>query len=389
MKKIFLTICMAGVLLMLGCEQKNVTTTETVLNDKVQNLSYTESAINCWPQDLFEQDRIMQFHYPQKDIDGSLFEIEQEYKENSKKKIHLFRVQLMDGLWERKDISWEPEMEKQLNSKNVVIDNYAYSDKGILFLWLTEYSMYPKTYYNNTEQYKESYYAVNQYCFRIDEVNNSVKKLELPKLTAQSFLKQNSKNQALAGEGEIIPNQLVVLKEGNIFLASVDSSISGLYNGETGKKIGGGFEVSEGFACSQVAAGNDFFVLAGVNSDKNKIEIKVFNEEGEKLYTIPTEIKFEQEKYMTADQEHIIVGAGEDEIFAATKEGLFRAELGEEKLETIIDVKRDNTYYLSSDYILCDDSVIIKGQEDDYYIAVKKSRDYEMDKTYLCHYTKE
>lgn len=93
---------------------------------------------------------------------------------------------------------------------------------------------------------------------------------------------------------------------------------------------------------------------------------------------------------MTVDQEHIIVGAGEDEIFAATKEGLFRAELGEEKLEQIIDVKRDNTYYLSSDYILCDDSVIIKGQENDYYIAVKKSKDHGgMDKTYLCHYTKE
>lgn len=173
-------------------------------------------------------------------------------------------------------------------------------------------------------------------------------------------------------------------------MVSVDSSISGLYNGETGEKIGGGFELSEGFACSQVAAGNGFFVLAGVDSDTNKIEIKVFNEEGEKLYAIPTEINFEQEKYMTADQEHIIVGAGEDEIFAATKEGLFRAELGEEKLEQIIDVKRDNTYYLSSDYILCDDSVIIKGQENDYYIAVKKSKGHGgMDKTYLCHYTKE
>lgn len=380
---------MVFILLMCGCEQRNVTTSETVLNDKAQNLSYTESAINCWPQELFEQGRIMQFHFPQKDINGSLFEIEQEYKEDSKKKINLFRVQLVDGSWEMKDISWEHEIEKQLNSKNVVIDNYCYSDKGILFLWLTEYSMYPKTYYNNTEQYKESYYAVNQYCFRIDEANSSAIKLELPKLTVQSYLKQNSKNQALAREGEIIPNQPVVLENGNIFLASVDSSISGLYHGETGKKIGGGFEMSEGFACSQVAAGNDFFVLAGVDSDTNKIEIKVFNEEGEKLYEIPTEINFEQEKYMTVDQEHIIVGAGEDEIFAATKEGLFRAELGEEKLELIIDVKRDNTYYLSSDYILCDGSVIIKGQENDYYIAVKKTKDYEMDKTYLCHYARE
>ena len=46
-------------------------------------------------------------------------------------------------------------------------------------------------------------------------------------------------------------------------------------------------------------------------------------------------------------------------------------------------------YYLSSNYKLCDQSVILCGNDEDYYLAIKKEKDYSMDETYLCHYSKK
>ncbi|MFR5618713.1 MAG: hypothetical protein ACLTJ5_07700 [Clostridium sp.] len=45
-------------------------------------------------------------------------------------------------------------------------------------------------------------------------------------------------------------------------------------------------------------------------------------------------------------------------------------------------------YYLSSNYKLCDQSVILCGNDEDYYLAIKKEKDYSMDETYLCYYSK-
>ncbi len=330
--------------------------------------------------------RVMQYRYPQKDRNGTLFEFGQEYKKNSKKKINLHRVQLKDDTWEITDIPWESKLEKQLDTKNAVLDHYFYSDKGILYVWLTEYSMYPPTYYDDTEKYRAEYYPVEQYMFQINEAENSVSRMDLPELTVQAYLKQQAENSSQVRKDEILQNQFAVMATGNVFLASVDKAMSGLYDGETCERIGGEFDLVKELGYSAVAVGDDFFVLAGVNRESNKIEIKVFDQQGKKLYVIPTDIAFSQDKFMSGEQEQIMVGAGEDEILAATKEGIFRADFGEEKLEPVVDVKRDKTYYLSAEYQLCNDSTVIKGGEEDYYLEVKKAQDYEMDETYLCHY---
>lgn len=55
----------------------------------------------------------------------------------------------------------------EIQTKNVVIEDYCYTNEGMLYLSLKEYSMYPNTYYSNIEKYKSEYYLVDQYWFYI------------------------------------------------------------------------------------------------------------------------------------------------------------------------------------------------------------------------------
>ena len=85
----------------------------------------------------------------------------------------------------------------------------------------------------------------------------------------------------------------------------------------------------------------------------------------------------------------ICLGVSSDEIILATKGGIYSAEIGEKKFHVVVDAEEDKMYYLSSNYKLCDQSVILCGNDEDYYLAIKKEKDYSMDETYLCHYSKK
>lgn len=188
---------------------------------------------------------------------------------------------------------------------------------------------------------------------------------------------------------KIIPNTAIVLKNGNIFLSSLDKSMCGLYNGKTYEKMTEGIDISGTICCTSFEVGDDFFVVGVLNRQTRNIEIHVYAQDGQLQYTLPTDIKFNEERYFAGGYQQIIVGVDKNEIIFATDTGIYSAEFGEKQLKMVVDVQRDKAYYLSPSYILCSDSSILKGENDDYYLMIKKDEKYEMDKAFLCHYVKE
>ena len=391
MRKIgVIMLCLVVVSTLFGCGDNSQSPQESAPAEEVVNDTYIEQATNCWPQNLYGEGRIMEFHNPQINLDGVLFEFAQEYDETTKDNLNLYRVELNDGAWEEVEIPWKKKLDKELGSKNVVIDSYSYTDKGFLYLSINEYSMYPKTYYNDREKYYKDYYLVDQYCFRIDEKENRVERLDLPKLKAKDYYDSNqSEKDTYVSKDQLFPNIAIVLKNGNIFLVSREVSMSGLYSSETCKKIAGESDILQSPVCTGVGIGEDYFALGSVNKDSNNIDIEVYAQDGQLQYTIPTEVAFDEEKFYAGGSQQIMVGVADGEIILATEEGIYNAEFGEEQFQTVVDVKKDNTYYLSPDYDLCSDSVILKGKDEDYYLMIRDKKDYGMDETFLCHYTKK
>lgn len=374
---------------LVGCVDNSNTPKESETVTKKHDDIYVEKAVNGWPTNVFDESRIMQFYYPKLDLNGTLFEFAQEYNENSKDKLNLYRVELIGDVWKEVKIPWKNELNKKLHSKNIVIEDYCYTDKGILYLSLKEYSMYPKVYYNNKEKYQKEYYLIDEYLFRIDEKKGIVDRLNLPKLKAKDYyMSAKSKNGTYTGKDQIMSSIATILKNGNIFLASLDTSICGLYNGETCEKMADGLDISKIARCTAVGAGEDYFAMGVVNTQSNRIEVNVYGQDGQLRYTLPTDIEFDEEKFSAGGSQQVIVGVADSEILLASKEGIYTAGFGEEEFQMSVDVSKDRTYYLPSDNNLCSDSLVLKGRNDDFYLMIREQADYGMAKTHLCHYTR-
>lgn len=376
-------------LVLCGCTDDSPSPEKFTNVEKKSGDTYVEKAINGWPQNVFDESKMMQFFCPQTDLEGNIFEFAQEYDETSKDKLNLYRVELKDNEWVEVKIPWKDKLNKKIRSKNVVIEKYCYTNDGILYLSLKEYSMYPNTYYRNIEKYKSEFYLVDEYLFQIDETNETVERVNLPKLYQKDYFAKEQQDNIPSDPEPLIPNTAIVLKNGNIFLSSLDLSMCGLYNGKTYEKMTEGVDISETIRCTVFEAGDDFFVLGVVNQNTNDIEIHVCAQDGQLQYTIPTDIVFDKEKFVSGDGNQIILGVDENEIMLATEKGIYSAEFGEKQFKMVVDVKSDRTYYLSPDYLFWSDSSILKGTNDDYYLMIKKNEQYEMDKAFLCHYVKE
>lgn len=391
MKKLCIVIVFCMMLGVLsGCTSISESSQEKQSYSMKEKDAYIEKALKCWPQDLYDESKIMEFHYPQMDNNGRLFEFAQEYNEKSKSHINLHRVELRDGAWKEVEIPWEDKINQELKSKNVVIDNYCYTDKGLLYLSINEYSLYPRTYYDNTEKYYNDYYLVDQYWFRINENEQQIDCLSLPKLKAKDYYNSNkSENAKYVKSDQLLPNIVTFLKSGNLFVGSVDASKSGLYDPETCKKIAGELNISQISCCTEVVGGDDYFALGALNEGTGTVEICIYSQDGNLQYTLPTEVEYEADKLYSGIYPGICLGTSDSTILLATEEGIYSAEVGDKQFQMVVDAQRDNTYYLSSNFELCNESVILCGNDEDYYLAVKKEKDYGMDETYLCHYTKK
>lgn len=107
----------------------------------------------------------------------------------------------------------ENKINEMLNSKNVVIDHYSYTDDGVLYLTINEYSLYPRVYYDNKEKYQNDYYLVDQYCFRINEKKQQVERLNFPKVNAKDYYNVNKLDNAqYVKKDQLLPNIITVLK---------------------------------------------------------------------------------------------------------------------------------------------------------------------------------
>ena len=373
-----------------GCTDSSKTPQQKQVYVSESKSSYTEKAMKCWPQDLFDKSKIMEFHYPEMDNNGNLFEFAQEYNESSKSNINLYCVKMQDGLWEEVEIAWKNKINEMLNSKNVVIDHYSYTDDGVLYLTINEYSLYPRVYYDNKEKYQNDYYLVDQYCFRINEKKQQVERLNFPKVNAKDYYNVNKLDNAqYVKKDQLLPNIITVLKNGSIFIGSYDEAKSGLYDAKTCKKIAGKLNISQVACCTEIVAGDDFFALGVLNQETGMVDIRVYSQDGKLQYTLPTDVSYNADQLYSGQYPEICLGVSSDEIILATKGGIYSAEIGEKNFHVVVDAEEDKMYYLSSNYKLCDQSVILCGNDEDYYLAIKKEKDYSMDETYLCHYSKK
>lgn len=185
-----------------------------------------------------------------------------------------------------------------------------------------------------------------------------------------------------------MPNIVTVLKNGNVFVGSLDSTMSGLYSSDTCKKVTGGLDISQILCCTEVVGDDDYFILGALNKESGKVEICVYSQEGDLQYKLPTDVVYDEEKLYSGESPKMTLGVADGEILLATETGIYSADFGDEQLEMIVDAQRDKTYYFSSENTLTSDAVILKGKDEDYYLAIKKEKDYGMDDVFLCHYTK-
>ncbi len=308
------------------------------------------------------------------DANGTLAVIATLYHEPDLKKLTMLKCEYVDGAWQAGKVKWYDNLKKALEDKeNLSIGTSSqYGVDGCLYLEYNQYSMPFEVYNQNVEKYKDDYYLVQNYLYKIDEETGEVSELPMPAEKQED----GGKNEIKYGSVSVLANGDYVLLSGNVF--EVRSAVTGekknsLPFGENRQRM------------HMPYAGDDFVCWRETNKDTDEIEIYMCNADGSGLYKLPTGETFETDKGGARVANSIAMGVRENTVMLATSDGIFEADCGDDEFCKVVGDEKDNLYYLGSDNYYALGDVYISAQGE-YYVTdlVKKG---SADKFYWCSYT--
>lgn len=317
-----------------------------------------------------DEDTTVSFQNTTVDPEGKLVKFGTLYAfgENGKRSIESWvKVEFVNGEWQRAEMKWEKECEKLLKGKKLELADGYYGPDGLLYLVILEF---PAEYYAKAFD-EANLYLTGQYFFRVNEQTGEVTDLKVPSENWNKVFPDDTEDGYAKG---LAFNDYAVFADGNYLIYNY-GGISAVYSGSTGEEVAQ-IEVPKS-AFTRIESGDDFICWADANQDSGKIEVKVFDENGQNEYTLDTGITYKEGAFPG-----IALGTKGSRIIIATEKGIAEVEYGEDEFTTIASAGTDNLYYLSEDGYKADGR-IVKGEAEDYILSLFKSGDEWV----TCHYT--
>lgn len=250
------------------------------------------------------------------------------------------------GGWSKVENTWSAEYKKRFPGRNYSLERYKYGGDGFLYLYVARYSLCRADARYTVDQGK-SLQVLERHLMRVDEKEGTM--AEMPVMQEP--------------EGEM---DFAVASDGTILLVDQTNQAE-LYNGRTLEKTGE-FDMPQRMSC--VYAGDGFWTYLTYDQKSKKIQIRLLDEAGDRLQDFTTEVEYKGEARPFA-----ALGVKDNTVILACGEGIYEAEPGEKKLRYILGHETDNIYYLWSElygYVVVG---VFKGDNGDYYAAMKEYRE--------------
>lgn len=325
-----------------------------------------------------------EFTFPLMDHNGKIVSFGYDYKDVYGGEYSIMKSELVDGEWVlQEEINWQAEFKQMFKGKDVYIASYQFAEDGYLYLYVCEYSMSVAEFQKDTQKNAANMYTKNIYFLKVDEKTGEITKQTIPLETREDALKDYSedakKETVMKGVQE---EEIKVLPNGNLFVSNYVGHISGLYSGDTGEKLCD-IDMKGYNRYTYIVAGDGFLFLGVMNQETKQIDIEVFDEEGNHMYTLPTGVVVNEEE----GADNIGLGVNESTLILVKESGIYEAELGDKEFTQVVDSTKDNLYYLSPEYSIFSRSAVYKGENDDYYVMLYKDKMSNNTEYRFCHYT--
>ncbi len=316
--------------------------------------------------------------------DGTPMMIVELYDKSDEIKYKYAKVLYEGSAWSVKEEAWVEKWNEDTAGKNYMVEDCQYGEDGKLYMMCTEESMPHTKFWSDWEKYLEDYYNVGVHLFRIDEKENTVTEIPIPKERAE----EEDGEEGLSKMAGFVGCDFSVFADGNLLILSYQGKINGIYSGVTGEKLADiDPEAGLGNRWADPVAGDGFFAFTSVDQQSGKMEVRVVGEDGKYMNAIPVDFKADMEEGGMGPA----ICAKENEIMMASGEGIFEAEPEDSAFTSIVNAEKDNLYYLPSEgYFVMD--FIGKGEQDDYLLYLcndEADAGADSSKAFkICHYAK-
>ncbi len=285
--------------------------------------------------------------------------------------------------------SWSKNYKKKFPETKYWLERYKYGADGYLYLYVAEYSMDRFKYWNEYFQNPDRpFERVKNYLLKVDEQTGEMTEITLPEQEKRVVEGSGTASNFIAGVRRL---EFAVSADGSICLTEEGESEGAIYDA-SGQKIS---EITWENRRSDVYSGDGFWTYVSKNHSSGRMEIKVIDEDGDALYSLPTEVEDDGSGFL-----HMALGTSGDVILMVCGEGIYEAKLNEKKFRYIAGYKTDQFYELWPEFYGKTVTSIYKGDQEDYYVGMRttwESRDGEYapgdepdswDTEWMYHYTR-
>ena len=311
------------------------------------------------------------------------------YTRSDKKEKEIRFIKCFGEDGEYQEPSWSKSYKKKFPNTKYWLERYKYGADGYLYLYVAEYSMdrfkYWNEYFLNPDRPFE---RVKNYLLKVDEQTGEMTEITLPEQEKRVVEGSGTAANSISGVRRL---EFAVSADGSICLTEEGENEGVIYDA-SGQKIS---EITWENRRSDVYSGDGFWTYVSKNHSTGQMEVRVLDEDGDALYTLPTEVKDDGSEFL-----HMALGTSGDVILMVCGEGIYEAKLNEKKFCYIAGHETDQFYALWPDYYGMTVTSIYKGNQEDYYVGMRttwESSDGEYapgdepeswDTEWMYHYTR-
>ncbi len=263
---------------------------------------------------------------------------------------------------------WEKEYERRFPDAKYWPERFKYGADGFLYLYVAEYSSNRLTYWQEcVEKPNTPFERVKNHLVKIDEATGEMTEIALPEQEKRQVEGSGTAAGAMPGVRRL---EFAVSSEGNILLMEEGQDTGAIYDA-SGQKLS---EVKLENRVSDVCSGMGFWAYISKNQATKRMDVNVLDEDGDLLYTMRTEVEDDGSRYLK-----MALGTKDDEILMVSWEGIYEAKFNEKKFRYVAGHKTDHFFCLWPEYTGLELSSIYKGNQDDYYVGMRQTWEFDDD----------